>query len=244
MRRTTGISVAWTGVAVSGHLMTKLSLASFSLPFRTESVSLVSRSHNPNRPNQICSSDGSMADGQLLQKIHELSDLELAALLCLITQEHCIIDTEPDALHDVVHELKLVRKHPETSTLHLLINGRLLPMSSGYPTSSSTAQSTPPSTTSTLPSSATQTPHPAPNPPSAHDKIHTTYKAQPSAHYHAPQRTPNPSAAATPAKSLMSSSPKTSTKHPSKCRFKPWNSFAPSAYIRTPRYRMRRRDSS
>ena len=51
-----------------------------------------------------------MADQQpLIEKVHELSDLELAALICLITQEHCIIDTEPDALDEIVEELELVR---------------------------------------------------------------------------------------------------------------------------------------
>ena len=51
-----------------------------------------------------------MADDALLEKIHELSDLELAALLCFVAQEHCIIDTEPDALDELVQELELVRK--------------------------------------------------------------------------------------------------------------------------------------
>ena len=50
-----------------------------------------------------------MADQPLIEKVHELSDLELAALICLITQEHCIIDTEPDALDEIVEELELVR---------------------------------------------------------------------------------------------------------------------------------------
>jgi len=49
-----------------------------------------------------------MADQPLIEKVHELSDLELAALICLITQEHCIIDTEPDALDEIVEELELV----------------------------------------------------------------------------------------------------------------------------------------
>lgn len=54
-----------------------------------------------------------MADEVLLEKIHSLSDLELAALLCLVAQEHCIIDTEPEALDDLVYELKLVcTKYP------------------------------------------------------------------------------------------------------------------------------------
>ena len=50
-----------------------------------------------------------MADENLLDKVQELSDLELAALLCLTAEEHCIIDTEPDALDDLVLELQLVR---------------------------------------------------------------------------------------------------------------------------------------
>ncbi|KAH7342776.1 hypothetical protein BKA65DRAFT_504748 [Rhexocercosporidium sp. MPI-PUGE-AT-0058] len=49
-----------------------------------------------------------MADQTLLEKVHELSDLELAALICLIAQEHCIIDTEPDAIDDLAQELQLV----------------------------------------------------------------------------------------------------------------------------------------
>jgi hypothetical protein len=49
-----------------------------------------------------------MADETLLDKVHDLSDLELAALICLVAQEHCIIDTEPDALEDLVQELELV----------------------------------------------------------------------------------------------------------------------------------------
>lgn len=49
-----------------------------------------------------------MADETLIEKVHELSDLELAALICLVAQEHCIIDTEPDAIDDLVQELQLV----------------------------------------------------------------------------------------------------------------------------------------
>jgi hypothetical protein len=49
-----------------------------------------------------------MAKGVLLHKIHDLSDLELAVLLSLTAQEHCIIDTEPGSLDELVHELRLV----------------------------------------------------------------------------------------------------------------------------------------
>jgi hypothetical protein len=51
---------------------------------------------------------GLMADETLLNKIHELSDLELAALICLIAEEHCIINTVSEALDDLVQELELV----------------------------------------------------------------------------------------------------------------------------------------
>lgn len=50
-----------------------------------------------------------MAEEPLLDKVQDLSDLELAALLCLTSQEHCIIDTEPDVLDELVAELQLVR---------------------------------------------------------------------------------------------------------------------------------------
>ncbi|KAK4127841.1 hypothetical protein N657DRAFT_641893 [Parathielavia appendiculata] len=49
-----------------------------------------------------------MADEQLLNKIHSLSDLELAALLCLISREHCLISTEPDSVDELAEELRLV----------------------------------------------------------------------------------------------------------------------------------------
>jgi hypothetical protein len=47
-------------------------------------------------------------DEQLLQKVQSLSDLALAALLCLVNREHCLICTEPDALDDLVHELQCI----------------------------------------------------------------------------------------------------------------------------------------
>ncbi|KAK4137896.1 hypothetical protein BT67DRAFT_415769 [Trichocladium antarcticum] len=45
---------------------------------------------------------------QLLDKIHTLSDLELAALLCLVAREHCLISTEPDSVDELAEELRLV----------------------------------------------------------------------------------------------------------------------------------------
>jgi len=49
-----------------------------------------------------------MADPTLVETVQNLSDLELAALICLIAQEHCVIDTEPDALDELAEELELV----------------------------------------------------------------------------------------------------------------------------------------
>jgi hypothetical protein len=41
-------------------------------------------------------------------KVQALSDLELAALICLVADQHCIIETEHDLLKDVEEELRLV----------------------------------------------------------------------------------------------------------------------------------------
>lgn len=62
-----------------------------------------------------------MADEELINKIHELSDLELAALICLVAEEHCIIDTDPDALGDLVQELQLVNTPPVQCPRKLLM---------------------------------------------------------------------------------------------------------------------------
>ncbi|KAI1104899.1 hypothetical protein F4804DRAFT_169913 [Jackrogersella minutella] len=56
-----------------------------------------------------------MADEDLLRRIHGLDDLDLAALLCLISREHCIVSTEPAELDDLVEELRLVA----SQTFHL-----------------------------------------------------------------------------------------------------------------------------
>ncbi|KAK4250241.1 hypothetical protein C7999DRAFT_38752 [Corynascus novoguineensis] len=49
-----------------------------------------------------------MADRQLLDKVHSLSDLELAVLLSLIAREHCLISTEPDSVDELAEELRLI----------------------------------------------------------------------------------------------------------------------------------------
>ncbi|CAH0005344.1 unnamed protein product [Clonostachys byssicola] len=48
-----------------------------------------------------------MADGSLIGKVQDLSDLELALLISLVSQEHCLISTAPNALNDLVEELQL-----------------------------------------------------------------------------------------------------------------------------------------
>jgi hypothetical protein len=53
-----------------------------------------------------------MADESLIEKVHDLSDLELGILLSLISREHCLISTPRDALDDLVEELQLVRRSP------------------------------------------------------------------------------------------------------------------------------------
>lgn len=46
------------------------------------------------------------------QRVQELSDLELAALICLVADEHCVIATEDDLLQDLEQELRIVRFSP------------------------------------------------------------------------------------------------------------------------------------
>lgn len=59
---------------------------------------------------------------RLVNKVQELGDIELAALLCLIAQEHCIIEADEEELENVEQELGLVcmgartvRCNPNTS---------------------------------------------------------------------------------------------------------------------------------
>ncbi|KAK5047102.1 hypothetical protein LTR84_007045 [Exophiala bonariae] len=49
-----------------------------------------------------------MDDQALLERIEDLTDLELAVLLSLIAQQHCIIETREDALDDLAAELALI----------------------------------------------------------------------------------------------------------------------------------------
>lgn len=49
-----------------------------------------------------------MADNNVIGKVHSLSDVELACLLSLLSNEHCIISTPSDCLDDLVTELRLI----------------------------------------------------------------------------------------------------------------------------------------
>ncbi|KAJ6789705.1 hypothetical protein PWT90_00569 [Aphanocladium album] len=49
-----------------------------------------------------------MADNGLIEKVHDLSDLELAVLLCLISREHCLISTPASAIDNLLLELQLI----------------------------------------------------------------------------------------------------------------------------------------
>lgn len=60
------------------------------------------------------------ATNRIAEKVQELSDLELAALLCLIAGEHCIIEAEPDLVDAVGEELQLVSLESRIDRLHKL----------------------------------------------------------------------------------------------------------------------------
>ncbi|KAF1990021.1 hypothetical protein K402DRAFT_444535 [Aulographum hederae CBS 113979] len=47
-------------------------------------------------------------DSRITDKVQSLSDIELAALLCLVADQHCILESEADALDELEEELKLI----------------------------------------------------------------------------------------------------------------------------------------
>lgn len=59
-----------------------------------------------------------MADESLYDRIQDLTDLELAALLSLINREHCLISTSEHAINDLVAELQLVRPHSSRDSMY------------------------------------------------------------------------------------------------------------------------------
>lgn len=70
------------------------------------------RSHHLHpTPSTSRNTKSSMEDdtSRLASKVQELGDIELAALLCFIAQEHCIIEADEEELQNVEQELGLVR---------------------------------------------------------------------------------------------------------------------------------------
>ena len=51
----------------------------------------------------------------LVDKVQDLSDIELALILCLVAEQHCIIEAEKESLDAVQQELKLVRAPTDRS---------------------------------------------------------------------------------------------------------------------------------
>ena len=45
----------------------------------------------------------------IAQKVQALSDVELAVLLCLVVDQHCIIETDAQVLDGLEKELRIVR---------------------------------------------------------------------------------------------------------------------------------------
>jgi hypothetical protein len=77
---------------------------------------------------------GVMADEMLLDRIQDLSDLELATLICLVAEEHCIIHTDAESRDKLAQELELVSFLGWRLRCKLLMAYRWLQESSASPT--------------------------------------------------------------------------------------------------------------
>ena len=64
---------------------------------------------NP-RQHQTYPKPNRMDASGLVERVQELTDLELAMLLSLVAGQHCIITAEQDDLHTLEQELHLVLK--------------------------------------------------------------------------------------------------------------------------------------
>ena len=58
---------------------------------------------------------------RIADKVQALSDVELAILLCLITEQHCIIETEKEAIDGLDNEIRLVCRPENSRNLRVLI---------------------------------------------------------------------------------------------------------------------------
>ena len=52
-----------------------------------------------------------MEVSHLVERVQELTDVELAMLLSLIAGQHCMIQTEKEAISSLEQEIQLVRGH-------------------------------------------------------------------------------------------------------------------------------------
>ena len=75
-----------------------------------------------------------MDSSKLVERVQELTDVELAILLSLIADQHCIIKTEEASSASLEEEIQLVCSRLPVSPHPLLREHRLLPMYSDYPT--------------------------------------------------------------------------------------------------------------
>jgi hypothetical protein len=82
--------------------------------------------------------------------ISELTDLELAILLALICQEHCVIETPIVNVDNVAGELALVFYLPACQHLIILTHYRYVKINLVYPTLFSTAHLQHPQTSSAI----------------------------------------------------------------------------------------------
>lgn len=57
----------------------------------------------------------------IVDKVQALSDIELAALLCLITDQHCIIEADKLSVDDIDQEIRLVGGFQLTADARLIV---------------------------------------------------------------------------------------------------------------------------
>ena len=70
----------------------------------------------------------------LVERVQELTDVELAVLLSLIAGQHCIIKTEKEALGSLGQEIQLVRGHQPLGRASAETSARSPPISLAFPT--------------------------------------------------------------------------------------------------------------
>jgi hypothetical protein len=65
------------------------------------------------------------ASDRITEKVQALSDLELAVLICLVADQHCIIEAEKEVIGEVQEELKLVSTARSRTGVRLIATGRV-----------------------------------------------------------------------------------------------------------------------